>query len=228
MFRKLLCSLVIVAMPSQVVWAGPVFNDGAAAGGLFGQGTIAVDVVPGQPGPYFGGEQFTVDVWLTSSSRYELLLGFVRFDFINTHGALTLGQEFTFDFSELADLTNQYHGVSDLPYPWTIMDDACFCPGSYLPLLPDTPLRIGYFDVGLPIEPGTYLLDVFDTVFPDPAFSAEIISASLPGVAPGFTYSAVNGLLVGGVTNLVVVPEPVTLPLLAIGFLVMSSRWFRR
>lgn len=209
--------LFIFLLCTTIVQAGPVFLGSIAGGGTDSQGQIVVDLVPNQSGPYFGGEQITVDVWLTSSSAFELLLRRVQFDFSDTQRGLQTNDTFNFDFSSLTGF-NQYHGDINLPIPWVAMTDFCVCTGAFMHLLPNSPFHIGEINVLLPTDDGTFVLDLLNETFPDPSFGGKIITAFRPKFPP-FEYSVLNNRLVGGVTTFQVIPEPTTLSLLVVGCL---------
>jgi len=201
---------------------------GGAASGTDAQGQIVVDLVPNNPGPYFGGEQVTVDVWLNSSSTFELLLRRIQFDFSDTQPGLQPEETFSFDFSSLPGL-NLYESNFNLPVPWTDMLAQCECPGSFLHLLPNTPFHVGEIDVLLPPNEGLFVFDLLNATFPDPAFGGEIITALQPKFPP-FEYTVLNDRLVGGITTFTIVPEPGTLSLLVVGVVLLYRRrnqWYK-
>lgn len=66
-------STKLMRLPSLAVVL--VFASGAGAG------MVEVELIPDNPGPYYGGESRTVDVWLHSLVDYDVRLRLLQFDF---------------------------------------------------------------------------------------------------------------------------------------------------
>ena len=75
--------------------------------GLAGGGAWLV-LEPDNPGPYFGGESLTVDLWLDSLAEADVLLRTIRFDFSQSDPAITTDDEFVFDYSSIPGDSHGY------------------------------------------------------------------------------------------------------------------------
>ena len=51
------------------------------------RGQLVVELVPDNPGPYYGGETLTVDVWLHSEVGEDFRIHILRLDFTDTDPA---------------------------------------------------------------------------------------------------------------------------------------------
>lgn len=163
---------------------------------------VTVELVPGQAGPYSGGESMTVDVWLHSEIATDEALSFIRFDFADTHAALSLAPTFDFDFSSIAPAPVIYDiRFTDLPLPWTANVALCMCPELFLWLPAMGMLHIGSIDVELPDEPGVYRLDLLNSDEADPTAGAMINI--------GTYWRAFTGQITGGTYEFVVGPPAI-------------------
>ena len=79
-----------VVCASSLARAGPVD---------LGNPQIIIELVPDNPGPYFGGEHISIDLWVQSLVDLEVGLNSVQFDFSDTDPALALDPTFSFEFS---------------------------------------------------------------------------------------------------------------------------------
>lgn len=141
---------------------------------VFGDAKIVVELIPDNPGPYVGGESITVDVWLDSRIDFDILLDLVRFDFTDTDSALSLDGTFTFDFSSVPSGSHGYGLDPDLPVPLIWASLLCVCPDKWIPLPGGGSLHIGSIGIEVPVERGTYRLDVMNADEPDEALGAKI------------------------------------------------------
>ena len=131
---------------------------------------IRVELIPSNPGPYVGGEAFTVDVWLHSELSDDVALARVRFDFENSD-SLELGPQFTFDFSALESGSNFYQTNPNLPRPETDNNLLCFC---HLQLPAGGSIPIGSLPLRLPPKAGTYRVDSLNSIATDEDYGAYL------------------------------------------------------
>ncbi|MGB2988205.1 MAG: hypothetical protein WBE26_20240 [Phycisphaerae bacterium] len=199
----------------------------AVIAGFFGVASAAhagavVELVPDDPGPYYGGESLTVDVWLNSAVSFDAPLIRVQFDFSDTSTGLLLDPTFVFDFSSLESDINAYGVYPELPVPWTWNPLECVCPELFLHLGPDEPLHIGSVGVKLPTHPGLYVLDALNANDPDILHGAQIVT-TVPGA-----WTAFDGDITGKPFGFVIVPEPGMLSLIVLGTLVVMCKRHHR
>lgn len=186
-----------------------------------------IELIPEDPGPYFGGETVEVDVYVTSSLDHNLRL--LQFDFTGTDAALSLEERFDFtphgadgiildiccpnlEFTSLVDgdgavVSFVYVGFVDLGG------------GFMLDLAADVPVNVGNIDVTLPADPGTYLLDAATADDPDPNRGARI---DFDFYSPT-TWRAYTGELTGGTYEFHVIPEPSSAAIALLGAAVMAG-----
>lgn len=189
---------------------------------------VLVELVPDNPGPYTGGESFTVDVWLHSEVSLDRAIWVVQLDFSDSDGQLVLDPTFTFDLSS-SGAPQDFEVHPELPIPWTANRKEYACPLCRLQLPEGGSLHIGSEGVNLPNIAGTYRLDVLNAQDPDETHGAQIVDggASL--------WRAFTGEITGGVYDFVVSPPPIpavsewglivmTLLLLVLGSLAIMRR----
>ena len=66
-------------------------------------GGAIVELVPDDPGPYYGGESLIVDFWVHNQESFDARLRRIQLDFTETNPELSLDTTFTFDFSSLSE-----------------------------------------------------------------------------------------------------------------------------
>ncbi|UCC32094.1 MAG: hypothetical protein JSU86_07395, partial [Phycisphaerales bacterium] len=83
--RPIILSPIMLISITAGASAGPVtfvdtnaYSEGAA------DPQVVVELVPNNPGPYFGGERVIVDVWLHSQATVDVWPKLFRFDFSDT------------------------------------------------------------------------------------------------------------------------------------------------
>jgi hypothetical protein len=182
---------------------------------------VTVEVVPDDPGPYFGGESLGLDVWLYSEWPEDVWFRLVQLDFTDTDPALDLDPAFMFDYSSLffGD-AGWVEGSDDLPVPWTENTLLVAHPAYFLALPAGGSLHIGSIGLGLPDEDGTYRLDVLNADEPDPTFGATLGFF----VGPVEEWRAYEGHITGGTYDFVVIPEPASLCFISIAALFLLRR----
>ncbi len=164
--RRIMLSAVGILCVCITARAGPVttFTDLDA---FLETAGVVVELVPDNPGPYFGGESVTVDFWLRSQEASDVELRTVDFDFSDTDSALTLDSTFEFDFSSVTSGA-VYDVVAELPRPSTsFLPDIGLPFGSLLVLPAIDPLHIGSLGLELPSIPGLYQVDALNADQPD-------------------------------------------------------------
>ena len=187
------------------------------------QAGVALEMVPDNPGPYFGGEPLTVDLWLNSNVDFDVLFKMIRFDFTQTDPDISLASVLAFDYSALPGL-NFYWTYPELPVPWTVMPLDCGCPGYYLPFPSGSMLHIGSIGLELPDDPGVYRIDALNADEPDEFLGAKIFTFGWPPDYPQVTWRAFTGEITDGAYDFLVIPEPATLWLLVAGGVVVKLR----
>ena len=199
--------------------------------GLAGGGAWLV-LEPDNPGPYFGGESLTVDLWFDSLAEADVLLKMIRFDFSQTDPAITTDDEFVFDYSSIPGDSHGYFILEspEMPVPSTTQANDCQCTGMFIPLTTGESLHIGSVGIQLPTEPGVYEMEALNAAESDPFLGALLIVLNFDPPYPLEFWSAYEGEIVGESLSFVVVPEPATLLLLAAfaGCLLVSTRNRRR
>ena len=200
-----------------------IFARFAVIAGLLGVAPVAhagaiVELVPDDPGPYYGGESVTVDVWLHNEELFDVGLKLVQLDFSDTDPALSLRPTFSWDFSSLPD-DDAYQAflITELPLPRAAMGWDCLCPGLYLALPSEGSLHIGSLEVELPVGVGTYDLDALNADEAGEVFGARIIGVQLPSLGPSLYWSAFTGEITGRGHDFAVIPEPHSLVLVILG-----------
>jgi hypothetical protein len=192
-----------------------------ASASVVNAGMVEVELIPDNPGPYYGGESLTVDVWLHSQYEYDVGLRSVQFDFTNTDSALTLAPTFEFDYSSVPDDLNGYLESLELPVPWTYMWLDCYCPTLLMHLDAQGSIPVGVLDVVLPMAPGVFTMDAMhaDAAHPEDGAQVRI------GFTIGETglWRATDGEVVGGQRDFLIIPEPGTLTLVALALL--AGNW---
>ena len=193
-------------------------------------GMVEVELIPDNPGPYYGGESLTVDVWLHSQVDFDVALERLRFDFTDSHAAVSVGSIFEFDFSSIPNDLGGYvlSTFPELPLPWTYMSLDCLCPGAFMQLGGEHSIHIGRIDVRLPQPVGSYRLDILNADEPNALLGAEITASVLPLLIPVHEWRAHTGDIEGGGYQFVVVPEPSTLVLAALGGVYMCLKRNRK
>ena len=128
----------------------------------FARAEVVVELVPDNPGPYYGGETLTVDVWLHSEVSSDRYLWLVRLDFSDSDGQLGVDPTFTFDLSSsrFPEDFDELH--PELPIPWAANRKDYLCDPCRLQLPAGGSLHIASIGVNLPNEAGTYRLDVLN------------------------------------------------------------------
>lgn len=195
--------------------------------GIPAQASAILELTPDNPGPYFGGESLTVDVWLHNTDDVHHLLYHVQLDFTDTHAELMLGPTFDFDLRS-STAPEDFMIRPDLPVPWTQNWLEYDCDECRLQLPPNASLHLGNVPVVLPTAPGTFLLDALNGDDPPHGGGWMDEPGALVVVDACYIWRAYNGDITGGVYHFEVVPEPVTLSMLLGGAVAMACRRRRR
>ncbi len=176
-------------------------------------GTSWIELVPETPGPYAPGVSVDVDVLLHNMEGQEIRIRLISLDFVATDARLGLPEYFEFEWgpccSHIWKYYNQFQGmpkvdlVYNSPRPGWMMFD----------IADGESWLVGMLAVGLPDDPGTYVLDAMNGAAPDIHAGARVDY----GFEPRIILHAVNGNLTGGQLAMTVVPEPVTMVLIMVG-----------
>ncbi|MGD2110401.1 MAG: hypothetical protein PVI86_13555 [Phycisphaerae bacterium] len=188
-------------------------------------GMVEVELIPDNPGPYYGGESLTVDVWVHSQIDNDVGLRRVQLDFTNSDPGLLLGSTFEFDYAGVPEDIGGYEGSTfpDLPVPSTTNLLGCLCPSAFIRLPALGSVRLGSTTLELASDPGMYALDVLNHDDPNLTHGATLQLANLG--TPEVVWRAYTGDLTDGRYQFVVVPEPGTLTLaLVVGLLPTARR----
>ncbi len=207
-------------MSGRIV-AALVMLGSTALGGV----KVVVELVPDNPGPYFGGESLTVDVWLHSQVPVNWRLPFIKLDFSDTDPSVTLNSTFVFDFTSLGDGPNYYmeHNHPEMPVPWIANLIECWCPGHFLLLPAEGALHIGSVGVRVPSDPGVYRIDALNTDEPDELLGAQIDTGSdSVDSPPDEMWRAYTGEIAGGTYDFIVTTPPPIPTLSEWGLMVMT------
>lgn len=200
--------LLVVTLCSSTLQAGPVGIAGAV-----GNPAVVIDIVPNNPGPYFGGEQLTFDIWFRSQIVHSVSMKFLQLDFTDTDTNILLDPVFTFDFTSV--MVGDHYVVNDsLPIP-NAFNNLLGGENTFLNLEAGGSLHVGVIGGTLPTTPGIFRLDLLNKDSMDPSSGARI--TTLLTFKNFFQWEASDGDIGGGMLDVTVVPEPTTLSLLAIG-----------
>ena len=177
-----------------------------------------LELVPSNPGPYFGGESLTVDLWLQSDIAFAVDLRGVQLDFQATDGALALTPEFGFDSVFLTTSPGvglRYTILPALPRPTAFfMPDIGLPTGSLVQLPATERLHVGSIGVQLPDVVGSYAMDALN------ANEENLFQGgALLTIGSGTLWFARDGALRGESLEFHIVPEPFTVVLLTVGIL---------
>ena len=229
-----------------------MFRRGLAFCAVLGIASVAnagavVTLVPSNPGPYLGGEEFKVDVNVTTDQDIQARL--LGFDFSTSNPAITFlgpdvtgGQggvpdgipEFVFDLSSAFVSSALYNSFPNFPKPQVVYSSQTPITGFVLPLNAGEPFHAGSLTIKLPTDPGEYMLDAMN--FPDTDGNSgaridfdfvtrQTWRSNMAHTDPDDPNSPlVGGQLTGGQLPLVVVPEPATLMLLGLGGVAAAMR----
>ena len=165
-----------------------------------------IELVPDNPGPYFGGENVLVEVNIHNLDPVSHDLRLIQWDLTGTDPMITLNGDFIFDVSEV------YVSFPGYPVPSSTYPLAVPIPGLILTLPADGLLRSGWIDLTLPTELGDYVLDIGTT---EGAFVSYGFASPPDGDIWCFAGCPENGLS-GSTYTFTVIPEPASLWLLAV------------
>jgi hypothetical protein len=182
-------------------------------------GMVEVELIPDNPGPYYGGESLTVDVWVHSQVDFDVGLRRVQFDFTDSDPALILGPTFEFDYSSIPDDIGGYIATTspDMPVPWTANTLDLHYPPMYLQVGAGESVHIGMVALALSTVPGTYELDALNRDEGSTQFGARFTVVPLPGPAPREYWNAFTGQIQGDPYGFRVIPEPTGVVLVVLG-----------
>jgi len=183
----------------------------------FAQAGAIIELIPDDPGPYYGGESVTVDVWVNGNTSVDLGLRGIQFDFSDSDPTLSFASTFAFDLSSIPSDINGYVTFPDLPVPRTFMTLDCLCPELLVQLPVQQSLHIGSVALVLPTELGAYRMDILNSGEGDASLGAWMRLGFTTG--PEGLWRAYTGDITGGTLDFVVIPEPGTLTLLVLGLL---------
>lgn len=176
-----------------------------------------IDLIPTEPGPYMPGQRVEVQVHLSQEpGGRNVFLRMAQFDFVDTDPALTLDQEFRFDYSaqnvcarhtgqcgtqhvEFPELTPFGGGIGLVAS--TVFIGLARDPERQLRLPAHGTITIGSIGVTLPSQPGDYLLDVMnaDQVSRNAGARLDFGFGSPSGPDPHITWHAFDeGAIAGG------------------------------
>lgn len=211
---------------------------------------VIIDLVPTPP-PYFGGDETTwvygdydtvyIDVVarLDGSGPDSIAVRSLQLDLGNTNASLLLfsiapgapqGSLFSWDFSSTPSCQDDPHNCGQ----GYLVDDSIltdtvfridFLGASENPMeqvtLTDSNTRIG--SIGVQGFPGAFVLD-FVSTWSHPLSGASIAYGFDTQTDPLGEFSAQEGTISGGRVTLLFVPEPLTLPLLVAGMILITRR----
>lgn len=190
-----------------VLAVGPVVHAGAV-----------IDLIPTEPGPYMPGQRVEVQVHLSQEpGGRNVFLRMAQFDFVDTDPALTLDQEFRFDYSaqnvcarhpgqcgtqhaEFPELTPFGGGIGLVTS--TVFTGVARDPERQLRLPAQGTITVGSIGVTLPFHPGDYLLDVMnaDQVSRNAGARLDFGFGSASGPDPHITWHAYDDWAIAGGT----------------------------
>lgn len=188
------------------------------------RGGAVLELVPSNPGPYFGGEALSVDLWLQSDLDRDIDVTVIQLDFQDTHPALGLDHEFRFDPAFYIPLPGGFHYTiqPDLPIPVVAFTPLILLPPEWFVQLPATGrLHVGSIGVHLPEIVGSYAIDALNADETNLFQGGALINVG------GAYWLARDGALRGESLEFHIVPEPATIVLLAVGVLMLSRKRYR-
>ncbi len=131
-----------------------------------------ISLVPAHPGPYLGGESFTVDVLVSQDTGVLKLLRAIQLDFSDTDPALEVSVD-SFERTEGhildMDLGPDSFGPNTASMVYFFTDPSNLGPNPHVQInLPadGSAMKVATLNVTMPLRPGMYVLDVMnrDTV----------------------------------------------------------------
>jgi len=183
-------------------------------------GTSFIELVPETPGPYAPGASVDVDVVFHNMEGEVITPRLLTLDFSATDPMLALPDTFHFQLVPplIGDLA--YTRFEDMPKVDIVLSLNCEFPGMCLWIPDGDSFLMGTLSVGVPNDPGTYLLDSANRDNPNTYRGARVDY----GYREPTILHYLNGNLTGGQLAMTVVPEPVAAMLLALGALALAAR----
>jgi hypothetical protein len=192
-----------------------------ARGGAF------VELVPDNPGPYFGGETLNVDVLIHNEDAESHLLRLIQWDFSVSDPALTVGPSFDWN---LSPAQRSLHVVeSELPRPGIAWGAEFPIPEFMVSLPASGLLNSGTVQLLLPPDLGVFRLDVFNASELNENLGGLIVFGGHGSPTSRWRADGTgDGLLTGGMLDFHVIPEPATHLLCLTGLMFFARYRSRR
>ncbi len=196
MFRRGLASCLVLAFASVTLGGGPP--------------TATITLVPSDPGPYEGGESFTVEIRVSQDTGVLKLLRMMQIDLSDSHAGLVTGVSWLETAGHYldTDLGAASFGMATASKTYYFTNENNLGPNADAQT--DLPANgsaapVGTLNVTLPSAPGTYRLDVMNSDNTDPNIGALVIFGhGIDEVGDPVTILRPGSGLLGGLINLVV------------------------
>ena len=193
------------------------------------QGDLVLDIVldassnpANPPGVYDPNEVVGFSVLAAQDTGADMSIRLMTINFSDSSPELTfIGDNYyVWDFAGAGvtpGLTTPFNAAPNFNITY---QSGAPVPGFMFVIPSGSPLQLGFGEVTVPGAAATYQLDVLNATESNPNFTARIDF----DFANPTTWTAFDGTITGGVARMTVVPEPVSLALLAIGGVAVLRR----
>ena len=172
-------------------------------------------------GMYDPGEVVDFTVSFSQDTGADMQVRLMAIDFTDTSPEITLADPyFAWDFAGNGVTPGLSTEFNTPPHFNITYQSGAPIPGFLFVIPAAAPLQVGAGQLTLPVADGVYDLDVMNATDSNLNFTARLDY----DFASPTTWTAFDGTITGGVARMTVVPEPVSLALLAIGGVAVLRR----